>query len=147
MRRLTEKTVLVGVPAANADRGDGFSNANIGYINEFGSPANNIPARPHMVPGVRAISGKIVKHMLAGARAAIDGKADGVESAFHRVGLDAVSSIRAQITATLSPPLADSTLYSRQHRTSPPPTKGTKPLIDTSAYLKSITYVIRAKDD
>ena len=52
LRRLAavaQRDVLVGVPAGEA-RDDGPTNAEIGYQNEFGSPANNIPARPHLLP-------------------------------------------------------------------------------------------------
>ncbi|MBU9534714.1 hypothetical protein KTE49_30225, partial [Burkholderia multivorans] len=46
---LMQKEVLVGVPDSTAgrkDEGEPLSNAEIGYILEHGSPANNIPERP-----------------------------------------------------------------------------------------------------
>ncbi len=56
LKSLTKKDVLVGIPAEDSDRDDvPFGNAGIGYINEYGSPAQNIPPRPHLVPGVKSV--------------------------------------------------------------------------------------------
>lgn len=56
LKSLTKKDVLVGIPAEDSDRDDvSFGNAGIGYINEYGSPAQNIPPRPHLVPGVKSV--------------------------------------------------------------------------------------------
>lgn len=53
LRSLTKKDVLVGIPSEDSGRDDvPFGNAGIGYLNEYGSPEQNIPPRPHLVPGV-----------------------------------------------------------------------------------------------
>lgn len=54
LKALTSKEVLIGIPAEDSDREDvPFGNAGIGYLNEYGSPAQNIPPRPHLRPGVK----------------------------------------------------------------------------------------------
>lgn len=56
LKSLTKKDVLVGIPAEDSDRDDvPFGNAGIGYINEYGSPAQNIPPRPHLVPALNQL--------------------------------------------------------------------------------------------
>lgn len=55
LRSLTKKDVLVGIPSEDSGRDDvPFGNAGIGYLNEYGSPEQNIPPRPHLVPGVKS---------------------------------------------------------------------------------------------
>ncbi|HAX2567517.1 TPA: hypothetical protein JW640_001108 [Escherichia coli] len=50
LRSLTKKDVLVGIPSEDSERDDvPFGNAGIGYLNEYGSPEQNIPPRPHLV--------------------------------------------------------------------------------------------------
>lgn len=44
LRSLTKKDVLVGIPSEDSGRDDvPFGNAGIGYLNEYGSPEQNIP--------------------------------------------------------------------------------------------------------
>ena len=51
--KLVGREVLVGIPEDNTERvnGDEATNAQLGYVHEFGSPAKNIPARPFLIPG------------------------------------------------------------------------------------------------
>ena len=50
MADLQRRRLLIGIPAdKNARLGEPIGNALIGYINETGSPARNIPARAHLV--------------------------------------------------------------------------------------------------
>ena len=141
LRRLAavaQRDVLVGVPAGEA-RDDGPSNAEIGYQNEFGSPANNIPARPHLLPGVAAVQGKVVAKLTQAADAAATGRPSDAERHLHAAGLLAQNSVRRTLTTTAYRPLAERTLAERRARGR----TGTKPLIDTGQYRRSITYVVR----
>ncbi|WP_425530049.1 hypothetical protein, partial [Stenotrophomonas maltophilia] len=58
---LVKTKLLVGIPAETADRAAEAgepqppNNATIGYAMEFGLPERNIPARPHLLPGVQAV--------------------------------------------------------------------------------------------
>ncbi|EHT99665.1 putative bacteriophage protein [Pantoea stewartii subsp. stewartii DC283] len=46
LKTIGNRDVLVGIPAEDSARDDApFGNAGIGYINENGSPAQNIPAK------------------------------------------------------------------------------------------------------
>ncbi|HRG54421.1 MAG TPA: hypothetical protein PLG56_00135 [Lacunisphaera sp.] len=146
VRALTKTDVLIGIPESAAERGDDapITNAAIGYINEFGSPALNIPPRPHLAPGVKEATGKMVPQLRAAATVAIEGNAQEVDRRLNAVGILGVSGVKAKITAGLSPGLSTATLHRRQHR-KVAPRMGTQPLIDTGDYMKHLTYVLRAK--
>lgn len=141
LRRLAsvaQRDVLVGVPAGEG-RDDGPTNAEIGYQNEFGSPANNIPARPHLLPGVAAVQGKVVAKLAQAADAAATGRPSDAERHLHAAGLLAQNSVRRTLTTTAYRPLSERTLAERRARGR----TGTKPLIDTGQYRRAITYIVR----
>lgn len=143
LKALLKDQVMVGVPAENAERdGDEINNAVIGYTNETGVPERNLPARPHLVPGVQSVLPQIEERMKKAFIVATTGDVTAVEKAQHAIGLVAQNAVRTQIDATLSPALSPVTLYRRKTRKIAPRT-GTKPLLDTGGYRNSITYVIR----
>lgn len=149
MRAMAERQVLVGIPSETADRkpdqGEAaapINNATIGYIMEFGSPAKNIPARPHLIPGSKKAMPEVIKTYRIGAKLLIDGDASGLEKAHMAVGLKVQSAVKQWITDSGHfAPLAPATLAGRRARGR----KGEKPLIDTGQYRNSITFVIRQK--
>lgn len=150
----TWQRLLIGIPAEKAARSDGdINNAELGYIHEYGAPEANIPARPFLMPGMEAAEAMIVDELAKALTkgitlAAVQGDVSAGQAALtdglNRAGLKAVSIIQGRITAGLSPPLAERTVYARLHRKknrrSGP---DMKPLIDTGKLLASITYVIR----
>ncbi len=141
LRRLAsvaQRDVLVGVPAGEG-RDDGPTNAEIGYQNEFGSPANNIPARPHLLPGVASVQDKVVAKLTQAADAAASGRVSDAERHLHAAGLLAQNSVRRTLTTTAYRPLSERTLAERRARGR----TGTKPLIDTGQYRRAITYIVR----
>ncbi|MGU2444432.1 bacteriophage protein [Burkholderia aenigmatica] len=173
---LTQKQVLVGVPDSTAgrkDEGEPISNAEIGYIMETGSPANNVPARPHLVPGVEDALPRVTAQLQRGVGAALSGNVEKVDQALGAAGTLAVSSVRLRIRNNIPPPLAPSTVANRfRQRGTKSQRKSEKdygalieagaqaagmslseiqsaagiiPLINTGEYLKSITYVVRKK--
>lgn len=147
LHALTGQDVLVGVPSDRAERkdpGQPVNNAEIGYWQEFGAPGANIPARPHLVPGIERAKPEISAQLRAAAVAGLTGKPGDVLKAMHKAGLIAQNSVQNKIREGLEPELSALTLYKRKHR-KVAPRMGEKPLIDTGAYLKSITYVIRKK--
>lgn len=165
IKDLAKNEVLVGVPADEAGRyetnkqakdarkarkageesphqsTEGVNNAVIGYVNEFGQPEHNIPARPHLIPGVQEAEGTIVKRLLAGARKALEGDAKATDAALHSIGLAAQNAVRNKISNGPFAALADTTIADRESRGR----TGQKPLIDTGQYRSSITYVIRPR--
>ncbi|MBR7998273.1 hypothetical protein [Burkholderia vietnamiensis] len=141
---LVQKEVLVGVPDSTAGRkddGEPLSNAEIGYILEHGSPANNIPERQHLVPGVQDARPKFEPQLQKGVEAALDGDLEKVNRSLNRAGLAAQNSVRAKINSNIPPKLADSTLAARRRRG----VTRENTLVDTGQYRNAITYVIRKK--
>lgn len=162
LRQLGDRDVLVGIPAEDSDREDApFGNAGIGYLNETGSPAQNIPARPHLQPGIRSVDDKTVTELKAAADAILDGDISKAERALNRAGQIAVNGVQAYITNADFVPLADGTVASRARRGrkgaagelesraagNAPGNAGGRPLIDTGKYRQAITYVVRNKKE
>jgi hypothetical protein len=150
IRQLSRRRLLIGIPQENDPRrGEPIGNASLAYIHNFGSPARNIPARPHAIPGIEKAMPAMEKHLRAAAAAALDGKVSEIDAALSRAGIIAVESIRDTVRAGVPPPLSQNTIDRRRTRT-PGSTYRRKaqtpadavPLIDTGAYLASWTYVI-----
>ena len=141
MRELS-KRVAIGIPAESmhtAEKGETpISNAVLGYLFEGGQPEHNLPARPHLVPGVESIREQAADRLLKAAKAAFLGDLDAPEKALNVIGLMGVTAVQEQITDGALAPLAERTIKAqiRRGRT------GTKPLIDTGAYRRSFTYTI-----
>jgi len=173
LRALASKEVLVGYPAESAARDpvDGkatnLTNAAIGYINENGDPDLNIPARPHLGPGIAKNLEGIEARLQKAARAAT--KAPGSNQAdqlLHEVGAYAQAAVRKEIMDGLEPPLADATLRARANRVNKKSRAAkaarhelnarsqgytldgmVKPLIDSGQLRNAINYVIRNKSE
>lgn len=147
---MTQREVLVGIPAENNAREDetgeyaGFGNAAIGYIAENGSPSQNIPARPWLAPAIRASKDDIVKRMKAIGQAALAGKTDAIDAGLTAIGIGCVGKAQQGIIAGIPPSLAAATLWRRKHRKIAPRT-GETPLIDTANFLQSINFVLWTK--
>jgi hypothetical protein len=146
---------LVGVPAQSAKREDdedksGINNATIGYLNEHGSPAQNIPARPHLTPGVTRAKAGIASIMRSIAIQALENKDKLLaEKGLNEVGLLASTEVKKYITAgTHLAPLSDVTLAKRKADAAK---RGiayrTSPLIFTGSYVRSIMYVVRKRGE
>ncbi|WP_210501981.1 hypothetical protein [Pantoea ananatis] len=143
LKTLANKDVLVGIPESKDERDDGdIGNAAIGRINEDGSPMQNIPARPHLKPGVRSVEQDFMPHLKAAAQKALEGNAEGAVTSLDRAGTVAVNGVKRYITITGFTPLADATIANRLRRSR----TGNKPLIDTGEYRRSITHIVRDKD-
>ncbi|MDN7763790.1 hypothetical protein [Burkholderia cepacia] len=141
---LVKQEVLVGVPDSTAGRkddGEPLSNAEIGYIQETGSPANNIPARPHLVPGVQDARPKFEPQLQRGVEAALDGDLEQVQRRLNMAGIAAQNSVRAKVNSNIAPELAESTLAARRRRG----VTRESTLVDTAQYRNAITYVVRKK--
>lgn len=143
VRDLTAKRVLVGIPASAEARQDGspIGNAAIGYIQEFGDPEHNLPARPFLIPGVMAVQDKSIARLRKAGEAALSG-GDPVPQ-MTAAGLEAEASVKELITDIIPPPLAPRTLAERKAAGF----KGETPLIRTGSMRNSITHVIEDKRD
>jgi hypothetical protein len=166
LKSLMINEVLVGVPSDNAERKDSNepNNAMLAYIHDNGSPAQNIPARPFMRPGIERAKTGIVKAMEIGAKSCLNGANDAPDVALHQVGLIAQRSIRGRINEGIAPPLAAATLRARiasgraakgakaelarrEQGGMPSATASAKPLIVTGQLRNSINYAIRKKGE
>ena len=146
IKALTKDRVLVGIPAEKADRqpdpndpNPEINNAEIGYLNEFGDPSINLPARPHLIPGIQRAMPKIEEAYKAAATRAIDGDIAAVQAAETKIGFLATSSVKSLISDGLTPALSDRTLAERKRRG----VTRTNPLQDTGQYRNNIDFVIR----
>lgn len=161
VRDLAGSEVLIGVPAAKDGRTDdgGFGNAAIAYVQETGSPANNIPSSPFLAPGVKDILPTAVPQLEDAAKEALHGNRDKVRAILHGIGLDGVSAVRKRFDDNNWEPLKKGTLDARVRRRLgkegvrrlresgeplPDPTQ-TKRLQDTMQLKKAITHVVRMK--
>lgn len=166
---LTRQQVLVGYPGSTSDRKDedgglvGMTNAALGYIHEHGAPEVNLPARPHIMPGIRRAQEGITRRMYAAARAAIGGDLSTIDRNFSSAGMLAVNAIVNVLNEGVPPPLADSTLRARARKYRSrwaernelarrkagfePGMTLVKPLIDTGQLKQAVTYVVRDRSE
>lgn len=167
LRALTQQRVLVGIPESAAARnGDPENNAAIGYLMETGSPAQNLPARPFLVPGVKNAEKRTAAILKLAGVAALAGNAGDVTKYLDMAGLAAASAVKAKIQAGPFTPLSPSTVAARAAARGTKSQRkseityaaliaigetpgdaqamtGIKPLINTGQLRNSITYVIR----
>jgi hypothetical protein len=142
---LLKREVLVGIPASNAARDPepgettAATNALIGYVMEYGSPAKNIPARPFLHPGIADAREGIVVHFKKAAQLALAEKPEEISQELEKVGLIAQASVQKKIVEGPFEPLAPATLAARRARGR----TGTAPLNDTGQLRRAITYVVR----
>lgn len=143
INELGAKDVLVGIPEGNTDRksGDPATNALIGYVQEFGSPANNIPARPFLIPGVQDIQKPAADRLKVAAQRALSGDLSQAEKQLHAAGLMGQNSARAKINSNIQPKLSERTLAARRARG----VTRENTLVDSGQLRNAITYVIRKK--
>lgn len=94
LQRMRKTVIYVGIAKGSDQeyrKGQPISNCDLGFVHEFGSPANRIPPRPFLVPGVKSAKAQIQPRMQKAAKAALDGD----EKAFDR--LMEQTAIKAQV--------------------------------------------------
>lgn len=136
--------VLVGIPEQKTSRKEEepINNAAILAINEFGSPAQNIPARPVMATGLRKAKDEIADQFKLAVQRSFEQGIDALDTYYNRAGIIASNSIKKVINSQegIKPP-SDATLLSRKRDGF----KGTKALIVTGQMRNAITYVVSGK--
>lgn len=158
---LIKTDVLVGIPESETEREsqDEPNNATLAYIHEHGSPINNIPARPFLVPGVADAKGKYRPRLIKAAQLALEGKTKDALKQMEAAGIIAEQGAKTKINSGDFVPLADATVAARARRGRkgaaaelerrasglPAGTDLAKPLIDTGQLRNSITHVVREK--
>lgn len=149
VKALVKRETLVGIPADNASREPDedekvpLNNAEIGYLMENGVPEKNIPARPFLNPGIANAKDKIVQAMEAGAKKALSGDSEAADRTLNTVGIIGMNAVQAKITDGPFEPLSEVTLAKRRAKGR----TGNKPLLDTGALRRSISYAVRPKGE
>lgn len=167
LKKMTGEEVLVGIPETKTSRPSGeVTNAELGYIHEFGAPGANIPARPFLIPGVRKAKAAAAARLRTAALAALDGNADKAHRELVLAGIIAENSVKAVLTNGDFVPLQPGTVAARfrgRETASRRPSEerymqliragaspqaaqeaaGIRPLINTGALRRSITSVVR----
>lgn len=167
IRELAHFDVLVGYPSDSGEPKEGqapidpnqrkqgaITNAALGYIHENGAPEVNIPARPHLLPGVRIARSQIADYLGQAGRAALAGEPAKVNRCMHAAGLAAQTSVRQQIRDGSLEPLKESTIRRRMSRSVnkrkgirynqvTQQYEGVTPLIDTGQMIRAISYIVR----
>lgn len=139
---LQVKRTLVGIPEdenSRPDDGSPIGNAALLFINNFGSPANNIPPRPVMEIGIRGAQDAITQEMKNAAKKGLTKGGAAITQYYERVGIVASNSVKRAINDQIDiEPPAESTLKGREAKGF----KGTKALIVTGQMRNAITYVV-----
>lgn len=154
IKKFKNEQVLVGIPAEDASRGasekstNSINNAALLAINNFGSPTNNIPARPVMENGIRNAQDEIAEQFKKALQGALNQGFTAIDVYYEKAGMIAANSIKRAINdqefqgggEDNSEP-KKSTLRARERRGF----KGTKSLVVTGQMRNAITYVVKGK--
>ena len=134
MERIRKSDVLVGVPAANAQRKDEpITNASLMFIHSKGSPIRGIPARPTIEPAIQQSQALISPQLARASQYLMQNKPREAEKALARAGTVAVNATKRMFGSAQLAPNAPSTIKR----------KGSdKPLINTAALRRAQTYVV-----
>ncbi len=145
IKKFKHDAVLVGIPEEDTSRkkDDLINNATLLAINNFGSPAQNIPARPVMEIGIRKAQDEIAEQFKKAAVGALSKGLGALTPAYHRAGIIAANSIKKVINDQegIDGP-SEATLAAREARGF----KGTKALIVTGQMRNAITHVVRGDE-
>jgi hypothetical protein len=122
---------------------DGTPVASIAAQNEYGNPAQHIPARPFMRPTAVSKAPEWKKIAYQGAKAILNNTTTTAD-VFEILAKKVVFDIQKTIAALQTPPLSPATIAARLHRKSDKKTIGslTKPLIDTGVMFGTLIYKI-----
>lgn len=104
---------------------DGTSVALIATVQEYGSPANNIPPRPFFRPTMEAERAAWRKIIEDGTRAMLRGSVTPVQ-VMEGVGLQAQGDFKKAIAKTVTPALSESTIRARKRKVVGPKPEGQK---------------------
>ena len=159
LRKLKAKEVVVGYPMGETkERVDvtndvngkpvttpagELNNATLAYIQDRGSPAAGIPARPFLDDGVESAEELIRVQLRRAAEGAVMGDPDEVDKGLQGAGIEAVSGVRNKLTAGPFQDIADRTKEMRKARGF----KGMKPLIQTGQLRMAVNYAVRRRQE
>lgn len=134
--------VLVGIPSEESPREEGqeINNAALLFINNFGSPGQNIPARPVMEIGIRLVQDQVAEEFKKALKAAFKQGRGAVNVYYNRVGMIASNSVKKVISDQIGiEPPSEATIKTRQSNGF----NGSKSLVVTGQVRNAITYVVK----
>lgn len=146
LKFMKENYVLVGIPQKKTKREkEAITNAELLFIHTFGSPINNVPARPVIEPAIKDDRERLSKMLKASALLYMQGKETEAMDQLKLTGMRCQNVCRAWFTNTKNnwPPNSPAVASEKRRKGSTDP----RPLIDTGELRKSITYVIVKKGE
>lgn len=148
LKSLKKDAVLVGIPEdKDVPRKDGqtITNATLLAINNFGSPARNIPARPVLQVGLRNAQDQIAEQFKRAAQMILTKGPEALDVYYERAGTIAANSVKKAINDQDfdgAPGPAESILAARKAAGF----QGTKSLVVTGQMRNSITFVVNKEN-
>lgn len=144
VKAFKKDAVLVGIPQDKTQRKthDMINNATLLAINNFGSAAANIPARPVMNIGIKNAQADIAEQFKLAVQKSFQQGINALNIYYNRAGIIASNSIKKAINSQegIDGP-AESTLATRKSQGF----SGTKALIVTGQMRNAITYVVKSE--
>lgn len=141
MQNLARERVLVGIPQAENSRADGtITNAELAYLHTNGSPANNIPARPFLVPSLQLRDNQILytDELKEAGKSALEFNQAGTKQHLQLAGQIASNAAKRYFTDARNGWAPNSPVTIAL--------KGSaRPLIDTAQLRRAITWVLGRK--
>lgn len=142
IKRFRNDEVLVGIPEEETQRTTDtlINNATLLAINNFGSPAQNIPPRPVMSIGIRKSQEQIAEQFKLAVQKSFSEGINALGVYYERAGIIASNAIKKAINSQegIEGP-AESTLATRKSTGF----TGKKALIVTGQMRNAITYVVK----
>lgn len=142
MKKFRHDEILIGIPEEKGGRSSEgeISNAALLALNQFGSPLQNIPARPVLTIGIRNAQKEIAEQLKLATVNALKQGLSAIETYYTRAGIVAATAVKKAINDQegIAPP-SDATLAARKSAGF----SGTKALVVTAQMRNAITYVLR----
>ena len=114
LEKLTEEDVYIGVPPEKNERpGSPIGNAALSYIHEYGSSANNIPARPHLFPIIRSKRNFVIKRLEKAWEKTLQGDRTATHNALEGIGAALRNAVRARFKSNNWRPLSKKAVAAR----------------------------------
>jgi hypothetical protein len=135
--RLRARVGVIGKQAVT-QHGPSFTNAELAYVHEFGSPAAGVPQRSFLRSAFEGQRQEAEKLAARAARAVVTGKVS-PEQAVGLLGEWGVARVREGMVRGIGPALAPATLEKRK-RVQAGKRGRDVPLIDTGRLRQAVTY-------
>lgn len=116
LQKLARTSIYVGIAAGSSKdkRSDGApDNHLLGFVHENGSPVNNIPPRPFLVPGVENSRDMIVSGLKRAMNSALKGDEKTCSEALERTAIRSASAVKDYMQTADFEPLKPRTIANR----------------------------------